>query len=162
MVILGIDPGTQRVGFGAIETRERQQPALLAVGVLTVTTRSAAENLKEIRRGIEALIIQWKPSVLAVETLYFSKNQKTALSVAQARGVILLSGVEHGIEIREYAPNEAKAALTGYGHADKKAVAKMVRFALGAPSLRMLDDATDALALALVASGEKRLDKGRF
>lgn len=77
------------------------------------------------------------------------------MAVAQARGVMLLSAAEHAIRVREYTPNEAKAAITGYGNADKKAVFKMVKLTLGRHDLKMIDDASDALALAIVAAGEK-------
>lgn len=96
-----------------------------------------------------------KPDVLAIEKLYFAKNQKTALAVAQARGVILLAGKEHGLRIREYAPNEVKIGVTGYGAADKKAVLKMVRLILKRPDLSVIDDASDALALAILAANER-------
>ena len=90
---------------------------------------------------------------MGVERVYFSKNQKTAMSVAEARGVILLAGLEAGIEIKECSPNEVKSGLTGYGLADKRGVAKMVNLALGTPNLKIIDDASDALAIAIFASG---------
>jgi len=84
--------------------------------------------------------------------LFFMKNQKTAMSVAEARGAIMLSAAESGLSVKEFSPNEVKAGITGYGLADKKAVLKMVRLILNQPSLNLIDDASDALAIAIVAS----------
>jgi crossover junction endodeoxyribonuclease RuvC len=89
---------------------------------------------------------------MGIEKLYFAKNQKTAIAVAQARGVVLLSVGEHGIPVKEYTPNEVKSGITGYGFSDKKAVLKMVRLILGKHDLKIIDDASDALAIAIVAA----------
>ena len=95
---------------------------------------------------------------MAIEKLFFAKNTKTALAVAQARGVILLATKERGIRIKEYTPNEVKLGVTGYGFADKKAVLKMVRLILRKQNLKVIDDASDALALAILSTGDRLLD----
>lgn len=151
MVILGIDPGSRRIGYGAIDASGRD-PTLLDVGVIMITKKDEPGALGELREKIVGLIGKLHPDILAVEKLYFLKNKTTGIQVAQARGVILGVGAECGIRIQEYAPNEIKAAVAGYGLADKKAIAKMVRIILRQPSLKVIDDATDALAAAIMAS----------
>lgn len=108
--------------------------------------------LQETKKGIDKLIKKYQPDVLAIEKLFFAKNQKTAIAVAQARGVILLSAAECGICVKEYAPNEIKSGIAGYGFADKKAMLKMVRLILGKRDLKVIDDASDALAIAIMGT----------
>ncbi len=156
MIILGIDPGTQRVGYGVIQV-EYGRTELLSAGILKVSPGDPLRVLPEIHRELGALIKTHRPQALAIEKLFFMKNQKTAFAVAQARGVILLAAIEAGLKIYEFAPNEVKSGLTGYGHADKGAVLKIVRLILGAPGLKVIDDASDALAIALFASQHQAL-----
>ena len=151
MTILGIDPGTSRIGYGLIG-KDRGAIKFLDAGILKIKTSGKEHSLAQIKNGIDSLIKKWRPGVLAVEKLYFSKNQKTAMEVAQARGVILLAGLEAGIEVREYSPNEIKSGVAGYGFADKKAIAKMVNLILRTPRLKIIDDASDALAIAIFAA----------
>ncbi len=160
MIILGIDPGTARIGYGLIK-KEGGAASLLDAGILKIKTRDRQRALLEIKNELAALIKKSRPAVLAVEKLFFSKNQKTAMEVAQARGVILLAGLEAGLEIRECSPNEVKSGLTGYGWADKRAVAKMVKLTLGAPDLKIIDDASDALAIAIFSAQKNRLATSR-
>ena len=155
-IILGIDPGTSRIGYGVIK-KERGALIFLDAGILKVKNPNPQRALLEIKKGLESLIKKWRPDMLAVEKLYFSKNQKTAIEVAQARGVIILAGLEAGIEIREYSPNEIKSGVAGYGFADKKAVAKMVNLILRTPRLKIIDDASDALAIAIFAAQKERV-----
>lgn len=153
MVIIGIDPGSRRIGYGILE-KQRGLLRLLKTGTLNVKSHKDAEALGETRREFSRLLTLFKPKILAIEKLYFAKNQKTALQVAQARGVMLGEAAERGLRIEEYTPNEIKAGVAGYGLADKKAVAKMVRIILGEKDgLRVLDDATDSLAAAILAAG---------
>jgi crossover junction endodeoxyribonuclease RuvC len=156
MIILGIDPGTTRAGYGVIQ-KNAGATNLVTAGILQVPQDGEkAEILEAIRNGIAALCAEHRPDVVALEKLLFAKNRKTALAVAEARGVILVSAREAGVEIREYFPNEVKMAVTGYGGADKKAVLKMVRLILHVPELKVIDDASDALAIALTASQSLR------
>ncbi len=155
MTILGIDPGTSRIGYGVIK-KERGALMFLDAGILKVKNKNPQHALLEIKNGLASLVKKWRPDVLAVEKLYFSKNQKTAMEVAQARGVILLAGLEARIEIKEYAPNEIKSGVAGYGFADKKAIAKMVNLILRTPRLKIIDDASDALAIAIFAAQKDR------
>ena len=152
MISLGIDPGTRRIGYGVIKN-ERGVLELITAGILKIESADDPGALVETKREIDMLIKKYKPSAVAIEKLFFAKNQKTALAVAQARGVILLAACENGIPIQEYTPNEVKMGVTGYGSADKKAVLKMVRLILHKETLKIIDDASDALALAILASG---------
>ena len=158
MIILGIDPGSRRVGYGAIDA-SGTQPKLLGAGILDLPRIDQGDALFEIKNKIAELIRTYKPELLAIERLYFSKNQKTALAVAEARGVILLTAREQNIRVAEYAPNEVKSGITGYGFADKAAVLKMVQILLGAKDLHLVDDASDALGVALLAASRARIDK---
>lgn len=153
MIVLGIDPGTKRVGYGLVQ-KNGSRLACLEAGILSVSSSAPHLALREIKLGLSGLIKKYSPDMLAIERLFFSKNKKTALTVAEARGVILVSAAEFGLPIKEYAPNAVKLGVAGYGKADKKAVWKMVCLTL---QLRgnILDDASDALALAILGCGEK-------
>ena len=152
MITLGIDPGTRRIGYGVIEG-EGNSLVFITAGILTIKSTDDASALHETKTEIGKLIKKYKPAVMGIEKLFFAKNQKTAMAVAQARGVILLAAQEVGLPIKEYSPNEVKLGITGYGFADKKAVLKMVCLILGKQGLKVIDDASDALALAIMASG---------
>jgi len=151
MIILGIDPGTRRVGYGLVKKTKRGL-ALIDAGILKIKSKEDFGALVEVKNQTKALIRKFRPRLVAIEKLYFVRNQKTGLGVAQARGVVILSVMEEGIKIKEFGPNEIKAGITGYGLADKKAVAKMVKLILGRPNLKVIDDASDALAAAILAS----------
>lgn len=155
MIILGIDPGTHRMGFGVIEVVE-SKPKYLAAGTLTVEGLHANEILFSIKQQLESLFEVWRPEILSVEKIFFVKNQKTGIQVAQARGVVLAVAAGRGIKIEEFSPNEIKLSLTGVGNSDKKAVAKMVSLVLGGTPLGLIDDAYDALAAALTAAQKIR------
>lgn len=154
MLALGIDPGTRRVGYGIVR-KSGDAVVFVAAGLLNIKSGDDITALRETKKETDRLIKKYKPDIIGVEKLYFGKNQKTALGVAQARGVILLSTIEHTILTKEYTPNEVKVGITGYGFADKKAVLKMVRLILGKPDMVIIDDASDALAIAIVAAGER-------
>ena len=145
-VILGIDPGSKKVGYGLIKKTGGD------LKLVDANLLNHPKNLLEIKRQISFLIDKFKPQALAIEKLYFSKNQKTAFAVAEARGVIILAALEKNLAIWEFTPNEVKSAITGYGLADKKAVAKMVRLTLNEPDLKVIDDVSDALAIAITAT----------
>lgn len=159
MVALGIDPGTRRVGYGVVESG-KGFVALRGAGLLGVKSKNELRALQEIRRGTEELIRAFGPAVLALERLYFVKNQKTGIQVAQARGVIAAAAMEQGVRVLEFGPSEVKLGITGYGLADKKSVLKMVRLILGEADLDVIDDASDALALAILATRSQAVDSG--
>lgn len=156
MVVLGIDPGTRKIGYGVVR-REGIRFALLAAGTLMIRAKDDALALFETKRGVDALIRKWRPDALGIEKIYFARNQKTAMAVAQARGVVVLSAVERSIPFVEFSPNEIKAAMTGYGLADKRSVIKMVRLSLGSLPPSLTDDAADAVAIAIVLCSRRRI-----
>ncbi len=151
MIILGIDPGTSRIGFAFLEKRG-DSINLLECGCLELAKkRSQTERLKVINDEIGRLIGKHRPETAAVEKLFFSKNTKTALSVAEARGVLLNICAQNGLDLMEFAPTEVKLALTGYGRAEKLQVQKMVSKILKLENLPEPDDIADAIAVALTA-----------
>jgi crossover junction endodeoxyribonuclease RuvC len=147
MIILGIDPGTKRVGYGLIE-KDGSKIKFLKAGILKIES-PLPFNLLEIEKELSNLIKKFNPEILVVEKIFFMQNQKTGIEVAQARGAILLSALKNKIKIIECAPNEVKSAVSGYGFANKKAVEKMVKLILNKPDLNVIDDAVDALAMAI-------------
>ncbi len=155
MIILGIDPGTTRVGFGVIETKGGVFTHIKS-GILPLPPAVGSERLRNIARELGKLIDETRPEKIGVEKLFFSKNKKTALAVAEARGVIMHTILERGVPVCELTPNEVKVAVTSNGNASKDAVAKMVAAILRTSVSHLLDDATDALAIA-IASANTRL-----
>lgn len=151
MITLGIDPGSKRIGYGVVENIGHKSK-MLASGILDIKSEKTIPH-KEIKTALELVIKKFNPSVAGIEKLYFAKNQKTGLAVSESRGVIMLCLSEHNILVKEMSPSEVKLGITGYGAADKKAVAKMTRMILNEPGLKVLDDVTDALAMAIIASG---------
>ncbi|TSC59928.1 MAG: crossover junction endodeoxyribonuclease RuvC [Parcubacteria group bacterium LiPW_15] len=151
MIFLGIDPGTRRMGYGLVAKNGRET-TLVDAGIIKIDSKDDLGALLEIKKGVSELVAAHKPALVAIEKLFFAKNQKTALQVAEARGVALASCLDSGAKILELSPNEVKMGLTGFGSADKKAVLKMVRLILKEPALEVIDDASDALALAILAA----------
>lgn len=152
MRILGIDPGTGILGFGAIEV-DGPKISLIDAGVIrTPVKQEDSDRLKTIFDELDELIRELKPEVMAVEKLFFSKNVTTAMSVSQARGVVLLLGKHHDLELHEYTPNQIKQAVTGQGNAKKQQVQEMVRIHLKLQEIPKPDDAADALAAAICCS----------
>ncbi|TSC78866.1 MAG: crossover junction endodeoxyribonuclease RuvC [Parcubacteria group bacterium Gr01-1014_33] len=149
MIILGIDPGTQSIGYACIRW-QKQNAALLDAGLLRVISRDPGERLCDIHAHLGSLLEKWNPDAAAVEKLFFTKNTKTAMAVSEARGAILLTILLRGIKVFEYTPLEVKKAITGQGRADKTQVKKIVQLTLpDARALRASDDVFDAIAIAL-------------
>ncbi len=157
MKILGVDPGTNRIGYGILETEGGL--SFIDCGVIETTSRTQADKLFEITTRFRELLVSTKPDAAGIETLFFSKNQKTGLAVAEARGVLLLSLRDAGILTYEYKPHEVKLSVCGYGLADKIAVATMVAKILRIEVPKQYDDATDALAIAITAANYLRFAK---
>lgn len=150
--ILGIDPGFGRVGWGVIEQNKKNEWVATAYGCIeTFPKNTFVERLSEVHGDLVGVIKKYHPTRMAVEELFFFKNLKTAIEVAQARGVILLTGVENGLGIDEFTPLQVKQAITGYGRAEKAQMQKMVAVTLGIKGKIKSDDAADALAIALCA-----------
>ena len=149
MRILGIDPGTGILGFGIIET-VRGNAKLVDAGVIrTPVKEDDAVRLQTIYEELTDIIVSSKPEVMSVEKLFFITNVTTAMTVAQARGVVLLCGKQAGLDIFEYTPLQIKMAITGYGRADKRQIQEMVRVILQLDEAPKPDDCADALATAL-------------
>lgn len=144
-MILGIDPGLANVGWGMVEDYE-----LVECGCIrTKKWEVRGERLGKIYDEIEKLIKKYRPEAMAIEGLYFAKNVKSAIKVAEAMGVIKVCGVKNGLEVLEYTPLQIKIALTGYGRADKDQVEYMVKNLLGLDEIIKPDHAVDAVAVAL-------------
>src|SRR3989344_6623291 len=147
MRILGIDPGSSRMGYGCIEKIKEYR--IRAAGSTDSKRPTAAERLVELGATLEEVIRTTKPHGAVVEKLFFAKNKKTALGVAEARGVVLFLLARHHIPILEMTPNEMKRAITGDGAAHKEGVRKLTALTLGVGVIGGRDDVSDALALAL-------------
>lgn len=149
MIILGIDPGTATTGYGIIK-KSKDKLICVEYGCISTKKEDAFEKrLEKIYKETKGLIKKWKPDVAAIENLFFFKNEKTAFSVGQARGVILLAATKNNLKIFEATPLEVKQAVSGYGKADKIQVQKMVKMLLNLTEIPKPDDAADALAIAI-------------
>ncbi len=149
MVILGIDPGYAIVGWGLVEYKNNSFSPLRYGAITTDAEMDFNERLEVIFDDLNEIIEAFKPEAMAIEKLYFATNQKTAIMVAEARGVILLSAKRKGLPIYEYTPLQVKTAVTGYGKAKKPQVMEMTRRLLKLPTVPKPDDTADALAIAL-------------
>ncbi|HQA95951.1 MAG TPA: crossover junction endodeoxyribonuclease RuvC [Candidatus Colwellbacteria bacterium] len=153
--VLGIDPGSHRIGFGLVEKSGRELSAK-DYGVIEFKSGETSDRLVLLEKEMEKLIEKTKPSIVAVERLYFSQNRTTGMMVAESRGIIMLSAKKANIPTVEYDPTTVKLRVTGYGLSDKKAVMKMVKILLNLQNFNGIDDASDALAIAIVACLDNR------
>ncbi|MEZ4561626.1 MAG: crossover junction endodeoxyribonuclease RuvC [Thermomicrobiales bacterium] len=145
---MGFDPGTARLGYGVIASDP--DPRAIDYGIIaTDAGLSMAQRLVEIHEAVTELIQVFRPDAVAVERLFFAQNVTTAMTVGQARGVVLLAAAQRGLPVAEYAPSEVKQAVVGYGKADKRQIQEMVRIMLGLEAVPRPDDAADALAIAI-------------
>jgi crossover junction endodeoxyribonuclease RuvC len=149
MRVVGIDPGTARTGYGVIEERAGRLVLIRYGTICTAPDTPMPRRLLALHQELTGLLALHAPQSAAVESLFFQKNVRTALSVGQARGVALMALAEHGVPVSEYTPPEVKQAVTGYGGADKAQVQSMVQVLLGLPEPPKPDDAADALAVAI-------------
>lgn len=150
MLVIGIDPGTATTGFGLVRENADGSLAVVDYGaILTPADAPMPERLLELHRRLVELLLLHRPDCGAVEKLFFHRNVTTALSVGQARGVVLLAMAAAGLPIGEYTPLEVKQAIVGYGGADKNQVQQMVRAILSLPEVPRPDDVADALAVAI-------------
>jgi crossover junction endodeoxyribonuclease RuvC len=150
MRILGIDPGTGILGFGVIDSKKGQPIKMIDAGVVSSPAHTPLpDRLLDIYESIGKVIEDTRPEVMAIEKLFFTRNITTAISVAEARGVVELIAKKNGLEIVEYTPLQIKQTLTGYGRAEKKQMQEMVRRELNLVNPPKPDDCADALAAAL-------------
>ena len=149
MIVLGVDPGSLRTGYGAVETDGRRH-RLLEMGALVPGPRtSLPEKLRHIHAGVADLIARLRPDALAVEDVFHAANTRTALVLGHVRGVVLLAGAQAGLPVHEFPPATVKQQITGFGRAEKSQVAFMVTRMLELPTDAAAGDAADALAVAL-------------
>ncbi len=149
MRILGIDPGVAIVGFGVVDS-DKGKNRLVKCGVITTPAHTQlSSRLNSIYLDLMELIATFKPEAIAIEELFFNTNITTGISVAQARGVILLACYQSGVPVYEYTPLQVKQAVCGYGRAEKKQVMDMVKRILNLQDVPRPDDAADAVAIAL-------------
>ena len=149
MIILGIDPGYAIVGIGVIEYVGNKFRPIYYGAITTPAGMPVPDRLQTIYRDLNELIDKYQPDAVSVEELFFNSNQKTAIQVAQARGVILVTVKNRNVPLYEYTPLQIKQAMTGYGRADKKQMQQMVKMFLGLNVIPKPDDAADALAAAI-------------
>ena len=149
MRIFGIDPGSERTGYGCVETDGRRH-SLVACGAITAAARDAfPDRLARIHRELSLLLGQHRPACVAIENVFHAVNARSALKLGHARGVAMLAAVEAGCPVVEYTPTQIKRAVVGYGHADKRQVQQMVKLLLGLTRAPSPHDAADALAVAI-------------
>ncbi len=156
MIILGIDPGTAIVGYAIISLENNELIALDYGCIKTSKEEIFPKRLSQIYHGIETLIKKNKPDQMAIESLYFAKNVKTAMKVSEARGVAILAAAENKIKVVEFTPLQVKQALTGYGRASKIQIQEMVKVIFKLKTIPRPDDVADALAIALTCFQTKK------
>jgi crossover junction endodeoxyribonuclease RuvC len=147
--VLGVDPGLSRCGYGCVEQRGRSQRAVAAGVIVTAPSHAVPARLAELQREVRALIADVRPAAVAIERVLFQVNVRTAISVAQAAGVVMAEAAAAGCDVVEYSPNEVKEAVAGWGAASKEQVERMVQSILGIDHPLRPVDASDAIALAL-------------
>lgn len=148
MRVLGIDPGFDRLGLAVLEG-DPSRPTHIWSDCVIPKKGAMEDRLAEVTEAVATAIKKYSPDQLAIETLFFSTNKKTAMTVAQARGAVLSSAGEAGLPVREFSPGTVKLAVTGDGRADKTAIARMLPHLLTLPPKRRLDDELDAIAVAI-------------
>ncbi|MBI2098245.1 MAG: crossover junction endodeoxyribonuclease RuvC [Candidatus Wildermuthbacteria bacterium] len=153
MTIIGIDPGSEKTGYGVIRKLPRSKLECLTYGCITTPrTQTRAERLLSLEKELSSLLSRIKPDVGAVESLFFFKNLKTVMPVSEGRGVALLSLARRKIPVYEFSPLQVKMAIAGYGRAEKRQVQYMVREILRLETIPKPDDAADGLAIAIACS----------
>lgn len=161
MIILGIDPGYAIVGYGVVDFRNSRYRSLEHGAVVTKAGTDFNRRLEIVYDGITQVLEKYKPECVSIEKLYFQNNQKTAINVAEARGVVLLAAQKAGVKVFEYTPLQVKSAITGYGKAQKYQVMEMIKRLLCLTEVPKPDDTADALALAIThAQCSKSLLRG--
>jgi len=150
MRILAIDPGYDRLGIAVVEG-DPSRPTLIWSDCILPDKGAREDRLAQVWQAVTAAIKEYEPGMLAIETLFFSINKKTAIGVAEARGAILAAAGVAALPVMEYSPQQIKLAVTGYGGADKTAVAHMIPQLLTLPKKKRLDDELDAIALGITA-----------
>jgi crossover junction endodeoxyribonuclease RuvC len=147
--IFGIDPGSERTGYGCVETDGSRHRMVVCGAISAPTQTTFPERLLVIHTRLAALLVECRPDAVAIESLFHATNVRSALKLGHARGVAMLAAVEAGVPVVEYTPAEIKRAVVGYGRADKQQVQQMVKLLLGLTEVPSPHDAADALAVAI-------------
>lgn len=149
MRVLGVDPGYDRLGVAVLEYQDGKEQVLYSSCIETSRSATLPERLAELGTQLATVLKNHRPTALAIETLFFNKNQKTGIGVAHARGVVVYLAIEAGCAVYEFGPQEIKVAVTGYGNSDKGAVIDMVQRLVPTAPSSALDDEHDAIAVAM-------------
>jgi crossover junction endodeoxyribonuclease RuvC len=149
MIVIGIDPGIARLGYGVIQVDKGIITPLCYGCIQTRAGKRQAERLLAIHSEISALFAKYPPDFLVIEKLFFTKNVTSAMNVSEVRGVVLLAAEQHRIPVEEYTPNQIKQAITGSGRADKVQMQEMIKRLLHLDEIPKPDDAADGLSIAL-------------
>ena len=152
MKIFGIDPGSERTGYGCVDTDGSRHQIITSGAIRTPASASFPEKLLTIHTGLAALLGECQPDCVAIENLFTAVNARSALKLGHARGVAMLAAVQSGLPVFEYTPAEVKLAVVGHGRAEKHQVQQMVKLILGLATLPTPFDASDALAIAICHS----------
>jgi crossover junction endodeoxyribonuclease RuvC len=147
--VFGIDPGSERTGYGCVETDGSRHHLVTCGAIVTSPRLGFPAQLLRIHQHLAALLAEHRPEAVAVESVFYAANVRSALKLGHARGVALLAAAEGGFAIAEYTPAEIKRAVVGYGRAEKHQVGEMVRLMLGLSEVPTPNDAADALAVAI-------------
>jgi len=159
MRILGIDPGFERLGIAVLEKNkgDRKETVVFSDCFKTSSKLDFTERLSLIGNQVKAIIEKYNPEILAIETLFINTNQKTAMHVAEARGVVIYEGVQASLEVMEFSPPQIKSTISGDGRADKTQMLKMVNLLVDIAEEKKSDDEMDAIAVALTAFAHRKL-----
>ena len=149
MKIFGIDPGSERTGYGCVERSGSRHYLVICGSLAAPASATFPERLKHIHAGLCALLAECRPDCVAVESIFHARNVRSALKLGHARGVALLAASEAGLRVYEYAPAEIKRAVVGYGRAEKPQIQQMVKLLLGLDTVPSPHDIADALAVAI-------------
>jgi len=147
--VFGIDPGSERTGYGCVETDGSHHRIVVCGAISSPALASFPDKLLRIHRQLTAILAECRPDSVAIEDLFHSVNVRSALKLGHARGVAMLAAVEAGVPVFEYTPAEIKRAVVGYGRADKPQVQHMIKLILGLAEVPSPHDAADALAVAI-------------
>jgi crossover junction endodeoxyribonuclease RuvC len=156
MRVLAVDPGYDRAGIAIIEKKDGKEFLLFSNCLITDKKKDLNERIFSLGGELENIIIKYKPDALAIETLFFNKNIKTGIGVAEARGVIIFLAKRYNCEVYEFGPQEIKVAITGYGNSDKAAVISMVKRLVANAPEKALDDEYDAIAVGVTCLAHYR------
>lgn len=156
MRVLAFDPGYERLGVAVLEKKNGKEILLYSSCLRTAKTKAFAERLAELGANAEALIEQWKPGAVALEEVFFEKNAKTAMQIAEVRGMLTYIASSRGLPAHQYTPGEVKVAITGSGRGNKRAIALMVPRLLALSSRKRLDDELDAVAVGITCLASLR------